>query len=153
MKRYTVAVGDSRYVIDIEALGAPDSYRVWVDGRPYEVRLSAEANGQPALSATPVAEEATAPTPSAAAPPAPDHSEELVAATSPVLRAPMPGVILQVSVQPGAAVQRGDPLLVLEAMKMKNVIRSPRAGVVAQVLVQPGQNVQYDAPLLRFEGD
>ncbi len=153
MKRYTVAVGDSRYVIDIEALGTPDSYRVWVDGRPYDVRLSAEANGQPTLSATPAAGVATSPAPAAPAPPPANHSEELVAATSPVLRAPMPGVILQVAVQTGAAVQRGDPLLVLEAMKMKNVIRSPRAGVVAEVLVQPGQNVPYDAPLLRFEGD
>ena len=46
------------------------------------------------------------------------------------LKAPMPGLVLDVLVQPGAAVEKGDPLLVLEAMKMENVIKAAGDGTV-----------------------
>lgn len=58
--------------------------------------------------------------------------------------APMPGVILKILVETGASVSAGDPVLVLEAMKMEHQIRAPRDGVVSAIrcsvgdLVQPG---------------
>jgi acetyl/propionyl-CoA carboxylase alpha subunit len=66
------------------------------------------------------------------------------------LRAPMPGVIIEISVPPGAYVARGDQLLVLEAMKMKNPIRSPRDGVVDAIHIQTGQSVNFDDLLLSY---
>lgn len=55
--------------------------------------------------------------------------------------APMPGKVVRVLVEPGAAVEAGQGLLVLEAMKMQNELRAPRAGRVHQLLVSPGQAV------------
>jgi biotin carboxyl carrier protein len=62
----------------------------------------------------------------------------------------MPGVVLEVLVAPGAALRRGDPILVLEAMKMRNTIRSPRDAVVREVAVMAGQPVGPGDPLVRL---
>jgi biotin carboxyl carrier protein len=64
------------------------------------------------------------------------------------LTAPIPGTISKVSVTPGQTVQRGDPLLTIEAMKMFNVIRSPWVGTVNAVHVKEGQLVAQGAPML-----
>ena len=58
-----------------------------------------------------------------------------------VVQAPMPGRVVRVLVEPGSAVKAGDPLLVLEAMKMENQLRSPVDGVVAELDVVAGQVV------------
>jgi biotin carboxyl carrier protein len=57
------------------------------------------------------------------------------------VHSPIPGQVTQVFVQPGQVVVAGEPLLILEAMKMHNELRAPRPGVVAAVHVQPGQRV------------
>lgn len=57
------------------------------------------------------------------------------------VKAPIPGLITRVFVEPGAAVQAGEPLLVLEAMKMENEVRAPRTGTIQAVGVKPGQSV------------
>ena len=61
--------------------------------------------------------------------------------------APMPGNILAVNVQNGAAVKKGDVLMVLEAMKMENEIMSPCDGTIASVNVQKGSTVETGAVL------
>ena len=58
------------------------------------------------------------------------------------VRAPIPGKVASVAVAPGAAVRAGDPLLVLEAMKMENQIRAEADGRVEQVLVSAGVTVE-----------
>ena len=67
-----------------------------------------------------------------------------------VISAPMPGVVLDVLVAPDQAIRRGDPLLVLEAMKMRNTIRSPRDAVVVEVAVEAGRPVAPGDPLVRL---
>ena len=67
------------------------------------------------------------------------------------VESPMPGKILQVMVAPGTVVDEGDPLLVLEAMKMENVIRAPRSGVSAGVEAQVGEAVEKAAILVTYE--
>jgi biotin carboxyl carrier protein len=62
----------------------------------------------------------------------------------------MPGVVLEVHVAPGAVLRRGDPVLVLEAMKMRNTIRAPHAAVVVEVVVEGGQPVGPGDPLVRL---
>ena len=57
------------------------------------------------------------------------------------VKAPIPGLITRVLVQPGDQVEAGQPLLVLEAMKMENEIRAPRGGSVSRVDVVEGQGV------------
>ena len=66
------------------------------------------------------------------------------------LKAPMPGLIVEVRVQPGQAVLKGDPLLVLEAMKMENILKAPADGVVASIKVGPRDNVTKGQVLVAF---
>lgn len=66
-------------------------------------------------------------------------------------KAPMPGLVLDVSVKPGEAVKKGDALLVLEAMKMENVIKASGDGVVKEVKVQAQQAVDKNEVLITFE--
>jgi len=66
------------------------------------------------------------------------------------VRAPIPGVIVGIAVKPGAKVQIGDELCVLEAMKMRNAIRATRAGQIAEVHVTVGQHVKHQELLVEF---
>lgn len=68
------------------------------------------------------------------------------------VRAPMPGLVLAVAVTPGQAVQAGDPLVVLEAMKMENELRAEADAIVQTVLVNPGDAVGKNEVLIEFEG-
>ena len=61
---------------------------------------------------------------------------------NPETRAPMPGKVLQVLVEPGAEVAAGDPLLILEAMKMENVLTAEIVGTVKDVHAKPGDMVE-----------
>lgn len=67
------------------------------------------------------------------------------------VRAQMPGKIVRVLVQAGAEVEKNQPLLVMEAMKMENEIRAPQAGRIGQLKVKEGQAVESGADLLILE--
>jgi 3-methylcrotonyl-CoA carboxylase alpha subunit len=67
------------------------------------------------------------------------------------LTAPMPGRVLAVLVEPGTRVRRGEPLLVLEAMKMEHTIAAPADGVVKEVHFKAGQQVEEGARLMSME--
>ena len=67
------------------------------------------------------------------------------------LAAPMPGKILQVLVQAGAAVAKGAPLVILEAMKMEHIIAAPHDGRVAAIHFKAGEQVNEGVELLRLE--
>jgi biotin carboxyl carrier protein len=64
------------------------------------------------------------------------------------LRAPMPGLIVQILVSEGEVIERGQVLAILESMKMQNELRSPRAGIVTRVRVKDGERVEQKATLL-----
>lgn len=66
------------------------------------------------------------------------------------LRSPMPGLVVNVMVQSGMTVRKGDVLLILEAMKMENAIKAPSDAIVAEVLCEPGQSVEKGGVLVRF---
>lgn len=67
------------------------------------------------------------------------------------VKAPMPGLVLDVLVSVGQTVEMGEKILTLEAMKMENAIKSPTAGTVASVHVSKGQAVDKNFVLIRFE--
>ena len=67
------------------------------------------------------------------------------------IKAPMPGLILEVSVKEGQEVQENDPLLILEAMKMENSIVSPRSGKIKSVSAIQGAAVEKGQLLIEFE--
>lgn len=67
------------------------------------------------------------------------------------LRAPMPGLVVRVQVEPGQEVAAGAGLVVLEAMKMENELRAAAPGVVRSVRVQPGEPVEKGQILVELE--
>lgn len=67
------------------------------------------------------------------------------------ISAPMPGLILNISVEEGQEVEEDQQLLVLEAMKMENIITSPRNGVVKKIAVKQGDAVDKKQLLIEFE--
>ncbi|MBT8104540.1 MAG: acetyl/propionyl/methylcrotonyl-CoA carboxylase subunit alpha [Woeseiaceae bacterium] len=71
--------------------------------------------------------------------------------TSGQVKAPMPGLIVSVSVAEGDEVKAGDELAVLEAMKMENALRADRNGVVAKVHFQAGESVEVDEIIMELE--
>jgi len=66
------------------------------------------------------------------------------------LKAPMPGLILEICVTENQEVIKGDPLLVLEAMKMENVIKAQGSGVVKSILVKEKQSVEKNQVVIKF---
>ncbi len=109
---------------------APGVYTVTVDGRSYVVEVAEGGAIRPLQSAPPAG--GAAPAPGGGVP----------------LAAPLGGTILRLLVQPGAQVQEGQALLVLEAMKMETEVRAPRAGTVQAILVKAGDTVAAGDPLL-----
>jgi biotin carboxyl carrier protein len=63
----------------------------------------------------------------------------------------IPGVIQELNVQPGQTVKSGEPMLVLEAMKMKNIVSAPRDGMVKTVHVKKNERVMKNHLLIEFE--
>lgn len=67
------------------------------------------------------------------------------------IKAPMPGLVLEILVSSGQEIKKGDPVMVLEAMKMENVLKSPSDGIVKKVNVEQKQAVEKNQVLINFE--
>ena len=119
------------------------NFLVNVNGTQYQISVE-EIDGQAAAAAAAAAPVA-APVAVPAAAPAPVAAPSAGAVA---IESPMPGNILKVNVKPGDAVQEGDLLMILEAMKMENEIVAPRDATVAQVVTSKGSNVDTGAPLV-----
>lgn len=111
-------------------------YKVTVNGTAYEITLEAIDAADVKTTAAPATAPVAAPAPAAA--PATAGGE--------TVNAPMPGNILDIKVANGAAVKKGDVLLILEAMKMENEIMAPCDGTVT-VAVTKGSAVETGAVL------
>jgi biotin carboxyl carrier protein len=68
-----------------------------------------------------------------------------------IIKAPMPGKIIELLAREGALIQRGEPVVVLEAMKMQNVILSTINGTVTRIAVKPNSNVMKDDVLAEIK--
>jgi len=66
------------------------------------------------------------------------------------VKAPMPGLIIELRVSEGQSVQAGEPLLILEAMKMENIIKAPADSVVRSVKIKKGDSVEKSQVLIEF---
>lgn len=66
------------------------------------------------------------------------------------IEAPMPGLVLDILVELGKEVEEGEPLLILEAMKMENVIKAPAAGIIEEIFIKKGASVEKKALLIKM---
>lgn len=133
------------------------NYTITVNGNVYEVTVEEGFTGKasapaarPAAPAPAAPAPAPAPAPAAPAPapaPAAPAPAAAPAAGSITVSAPMPGKILGVKTSVGAAVKKGQVILILEAMKMENEIVAPEDGTVASVNVSVGEMVEPGATL------
>jgi biotin carboxyl carrier protein len=143
-RRVRVVVNGRPYVVEVGDLYATPLI-VSVNGQPYVVdveTLEGEAGAAEALEAVARPTSAPSKVPVPAGPAGPAVKD---------VRAPMPGTISSLAVQPGAQVSYGQTLCTLEAMKMKSAIRSPRDGVIATVDVAAGESVAYGKVLFTFQ--
>jgi biotin carboxyl carrier protein len=66
------------------------------------------------------------------------------------MKAPMPGLVLDILAKEGNEVKKGDAILVLEAMKMENILKSPTDGIIKKVSVKKGNAVEKNQVLINF---
>jgi biotin carboxyl carrier protein len=142
----TITVNARPFTVEVT-----DDGTVLVDGIAYDVTLEGETatvSGEiyavqvSGLAMTPVAPSPVAPGP--AAPP-------VIEARTGAVLAIMPGKIIRVIVEPDQQVEEGDPVCVLEAMKMENELHAHQSGTVRVVHVKPGDDVEKDQVLVEIE--
>ena len=135
MKEYKYKINGNEYNVAVEELEG-NKANVTVNGKTYEVELDHPT--KPAVTkpvARPAAAPAEAPAPTTAPAPRP------AAAGGAGIKAPLPGVILDIKVKVGDTIQRGQTVAILEAMKMENNINADREGTVVSVNVEKGQSI------------
>jgi len=125
---------------------------ITIDGKTYEVDVEvAEADHAGLPPAYPIGSARLAgsvvgtPAPAVAPCAAPVEDE------AKVCRSPVSGIVVKLIAQPGQSLQVGDPLMVLEAMKMETNITAPIAGRIAALRVAAGDNVQSGQVVVEFE--
>lgn len=167
MRRYKLDIRGKEFSIDVQQLTA-DQFEVVVGDESYEVTLASDeelpkATITPGFAPTGLQGQLPRPEGSATAAPAPAPAprpravsvvpkpKKAAGGGSASLNAPMPGVIIEVAVEAGDKVARGQEIAVLDAMKMHNSIKSPRDGVVREVCVTPGQAVGHGDAIVYFE--
>ena len=115
-------------------------FNVTVNGTSYEVEVEEIGGAAPVISA-PVAPAVAAPVPVAPAASAPKKADTAAPAGAQTISAPMPGTILKVLAAEGTTVTAGQPIVILEAMKMENELVAPKDGTVAKIYVSQGDTV------------
>jgi biotin carboxyl carrier protein len=132
--RFSLLIGEKSYEVFARRINKPGgkgySYEIVVAGQPFEVDVEDEREKALTGSIQAVHE-----------------SGEVQ------VRAPMPGLVLGIPMEPGAQVERGQTVVVLEAMKMENDLASPIAGTVKEVRVSKGQTVNQGDVLVVVSGE
>ena len=147
MTQFKFDINGSKYEVEIKSIDGSIA-EVDVNGNLYQVNI--EGDGQ--ISA-PVARQAAKPTatPAAATTPAAKPAATPTAAPaeaagkgSKTIKAPLPGSVLKVLVEPGTAFKEGDVLMVMESMKMENNITAECSGTITKVVAPVGTSVLQD---------
>jgi glutaconyl-CoA/methylmalonyl-CoA decarboxylase subunit gamma len=139
MKQYKFVINGHQYEVEIKDFNN-NIADLEVNGTPFKV----EVENQVTFTKTP-----NIGRPQSKAP-APPVAPSISAATSPVI-SPLPGTILQITVKVGDKVQKGDKLLIMEAMKMENNIQAEKEGIVKKLACKEGDTVLQGDLLFEIE--
>ncbi len=144
MPEYKITINDRTYVVNLGRI-LDDSVDVTLDGKTYKVKVEAPMRKS---SKTPVIKRHrqvinAAEVPDRTSPPG------ISIGTGDVV-APLPGIILKLLVKEGDAVNEGQPLAIMEAMKMENEIESPLSGAVGEILVSEGESILENAVIMKI---
>ena len=134
MGKHRYRIDGQSFEVEVHERSATDA-EVSVNGRRYRVERADTATPEPAphVGAAGV------------------RARRMAPAVPGELRAPMAGLVLRVNVTQGQTIAAGDPVLVLDAMKMENTIRAPHDGTVHEIVVVGGQSVLTGALLARID--
>ena len=146
MKEYKYTINGNKYNVTIGDI-EENIAQVEVNGVPYTVEME-KAPAAPKKVVRPVVAAAA---PAAAPAPETKVSRPAAAAGKSGIKSPLPGVILQIKVNVGDQVKRGQVLMVLEAMKMENNIPSDRDGKVVAINVSKGDSILEGTDLIVIE--
>ena len=144
MKEYKYTIDGNKYEVAINEVNDTTA-KVTVNGAEYTIEWEKPVEEKPVIKVQPVtAKPAAAPAAPAAAPAAAPVSGNAI-------KTPLPGVIIDVKVNVGDTVKKGDTVVVLEAMKMENNINADRDGKVVAIHVAKGDTVADGAALIVLE--
>lgn len=141
--KYKIKIYDKLFEVEIENIDQRPIIAI-VDGYTYEVYPVEEKIEEPHKRGVSVGAVSTQP--------AMILSKTVATNSLDTVKSPIPGVVTSIEVIVGQEVQEGEPLCVIEAMKMKNTIRSPRRGVIKFIPIQVGKHVRHNEVLIEFEG-
>ena len=145
---FRVRLGKRWHPVELQRVGDTARYSLLVDRKPYDVFAEEGPHGVHVVIGSRLFA-ITTPGPERVRRAAGPADVEATTDTGEwVLTSPMAGVIQEVLVQPGAEVEAGQVVMVIEAMKMQNDLHARRAGTVKAVYVTAGQRVEQGAPLL-----
>ena len=143
MKEYKYTIDGNKYDVAINEVGETTA-KVTVNGTEYTVEWEKPVEEKPIVKVQPAAAKPAATTAAAPAPAATTVSGNAI-------KTPLPGVIIDVKVNVGDTVKKGDTVVVLEAMKMENNINADRDGKVVAIQVAKGDTVADGAALIVLE--
>jgi len=145
MTDYVLRIGGREYHARVEEITA-DRATIDVDGTSYQVELVELGRRAEA----PVGPRPASPRPAPAATPVRRPAVQASDGAPGAVLAPLPGLVLRVAVKEGDAVQAGQTLVVMEAMKMENAVPAPHHGTVRKVFVTEGASVGEGDPLVEI---
>jgi biotin carboxyl carrier protein len=145
-----VTIDGRRHVASLTAVGGTPLRRLVIDGRSVVLGLESQGQGRWGITIggerweSEVVDQRTR------------HLRSLAGSADRqrgggAIRAPMPGLVLRVLVEPGQRVAAGGGVIVLEAMKMENELKAAAAGIVGAVYVRSGEAVEKGQPLVEIE--
>ncbi len=146
MPEYKIEINDRTYTVNVGRIH-DDTVEVELDGKTYKIRIEAPTR---MASKTPVIRRHhqvvnAAEVPDRTSPPRnTGGSGEVIA--------PLPGLILKILVKEGDTVNEGQPVAIMEAMKMENEIEAPISGTVDEILVSEGESILENAAIMKIGG-
>ena len=143
MKEYKYKINGNEYAVCINEVNDTTA-NVTVNGEEYKVEWEKPKEEKPIVKVQPVAAKPAQAAPAPAVAPA-------AAVKGHAIKTPLPGVIIDVKVNVGDTVKKGDTVVVLEAMKMENNINADRDGKVTAIQVAKGDTVADGAVLVVLE--